>query len=591
MKMYEDNGFKFYTSDMKTYEDNGFEFYTSGMKTYEDNGFKFYTQYDSIKTQSKCFVSLYFLGKTDNRSGKAYMGENNEKNSIIRGYGKLCRGIFLILLLVIGAVEIFVFKIDRDAVDIYKVEIGRVENELREHAAETAYEPDLSAYDTILGIERLNSDSASASEQNSTSAPASERNSESASESEQNSARTSGADPAPSSEFFTSNNPYVIRNIAGTLYRIEYDTGHEGESGRAFLIVNIVIACVILAVIIVLIYIYFAIIRNFHKLSAYPFELAKGNLTTPLEAKRTKYFGKFLWGLDMLREKLETEKNENLELQKEKNLFLLSLSHDIKTPLSAIKLYSAALRKNLYTDEDKIRSVAVKIDENAGEIENYVAKVISSSGDDFLNFDVKDGEFYLSEALSSIRSYYSDKLAAVGTKLSFDDYSDVLIKGDRDRLIEVLQNILENAIKYGDGREIGVSFEDEDGARLICIRNTGCTLPDEELGHIFDSFYRGSNVGSRGGSGLGLYICKKIMARMKGDVFAQILDEHSHSPAEGSGDETQVIAPQTEGSKRVTASQAEGSMRGTAPKADRSMQETAIQTDRSMQVTVVCCKR
>ena len=510
------------------------------------------------------------------------MGENNEKNSIIRGYGKLCLGIFLILLLVIGAVEIFAFKIDRDAVDIYKVEIGRVENELREHAVETAYEPDLSAYDTILGIERLNSDSASASEQNSS--------------------RTSDADSAPSPEFFTSNNPYVIRNIAGTLYRIEYDTGHEGESGRAFLIVNIVIACVILAVIIVLIYIYFAIIRNFHKLSAYPFELAKGNLTTPLEAKRTKYFGKFLWGLDMLREKLETEKNENLELQKEKNVFLLSLSHDIKTPLSAIKLYSAALRKNLYTDEDKIRSVAVKIDENAGEIENYVAKVISSSGDDFLNFDVKDGEFYLSEALSSIRSYYSDKLAAVGTKLSFDDYSDVLIKGDRDRLIEVLQNILENAIKYGDGREIGVSFEDEDGARLICIRNTGCTLPDEELGHIFDSFYRGSNVGSRGGSGLGLYICKKIMARMKGDVFAQILDEHSHSPAEGSGDETQVIAPQEEGNKRVTATQTEGNMREaaiqeegnkrvTATQTDRSMQVTATQADRSMQVTVVCCKR
>ena len=53
-----DSGFKFYTSDMKMYEDNGFKFYTSGMKTYEDNGFKFYTQYGSIKTQSKCFVSL-----------------------------------------------------------------------------------------------------------------------------------------------------------------------------------------------------------------------------------------------------------------------------------------------------------------------------------------------------------------------------------------------------------------------------------------------------------------------------------------------------------------------------------------------------
>ena len=90
--------------------------------------------------------------------------------------------------------------------------------------------------------------------------------------------------------------------------------------------------------------------------------------------------------------------------------------------------------------------------------------------------------------------------------------------------MEVLQNIFENAIKYGDGRFIGVSFEDEDGARLISVTNSGCTLSEEELGHIFDSFYRGSNVGSRGGSGLGLYICKKLMGRMKGDVFAQILD-------------------------------------------------------------------
>ena len=416
----------------------------------------------------------------------------NERNSVRRAYARLCISIFVVLLLIIVAVEFVMFKSSREGIDIYKVEVGRVENELRAHAGTPGYEPDISAYETILRVERYEPESMNPED--------------------------------GSGDFFNSDNAYVVRDVAGTLWRIDYDTNGDSERVYMFIVVNLVTAGVVLAVAVVLLYIYFAIIRNFHRLSDYPFELAKGNLVTPMKAEKTKYFGRFLWGLDMLREKLEAEKVENLELQKEKNVFLLSLSHDIKTPLSAIKLYSAALRKNLYTDEDKIREVAEKIDENAGEIENYVAKVISASGDDFLNFDVREGEFYLSEALDSIRSYYSDKLAAIGTKLTFNDCTDVLIKGDRDRLIEVLQNIFENAIKYGDGREIDVSFSDEEGARLISVKNTGCTLSEEELGHIFDSFYRGSNVGSRGGSGLGLYICKKLMARMKGDVFAQILD-------------------------------------------------------------------
>ena len=418
------------------------------------------------------------------------------KNSVIKAYMRLCISILLILLLIIVVVEVFMFKIGRDEVDIYKVEIGRVEHELLAHAGDPGFEPDVSAYETILGVKKSENKDYFITDS------------------------VSAADP----EFFYSDNAYVIRDIAGTLYRIEYEDDPEGESRRAFLIVNIVIAGMVIAVAIVLFYISLVIIRNFHKLSGYPSELAKGNLVAPMKAEKTRYFGRFLWGLDMLRDKLESEKNENLELQKEKNVFLLSLSHDIKTPLSAIKLYSAALRKNLYTDPGKIREVAEKIDENAGEIENYVAKVISTSGDEFLSFDVRDGEFYLSEAIGVIESYYSDKLANIGTILTIDSYNDILVAGDRDRFVEVLQNIFENAIKYGDGRFIGVSFEDEDGARLISVTNSGCTLSEEELGHIFDSFYRGSNVGSRGGSGLGLYICKKLMGRMKGDVFAQILD-------------------------------------------------------------------
>lgn len=102
------------------------------------------------------------------------------------------------------------------------------------------------------------------------------------------------------------------------------------------------------------------------------------------------------------------------------------------------------------------------------------------------------------------------------------EYSDCILKGDLDRFVEVLQNIIENAIKYGDGHSIEILFDREEDCRLVAVRNSGCTLSDAELPHIFDSFWRGSNVGSNSGSGLGLYICRHLMRKMDGDIFAEI---------------------------------------------------------------------
>ncbi len=142
-----------------------------------------------------------------------------------------------------------------------------------------------------------------------------------------------------------------------------------------------------------------------------------------------------------------------------------------------------------------------------------------------LRYFLKATDFYLSQVIDRVTAYYSDKLKLTGTEFSVGSLSDCLISGDPDRLEEVLQNIFENAIKYGDGREISMSFSDEEDSRLITVSNSGCTLSDQELTHIFDSFWRGSNVGSRQGSGLGLYICSRLMKEMGGDIFADNSDE------------------------------------------------------------------
>lgn len=321
---------------------------------------------------------------------------------------------------------------------------------------------------------------------------------------------------------YRSDSDYLVKEIGGRLYRFDYtlQVGGAGETG----LFNILSGAVCAFVLGLLAYVYFAILRPFAKISEYPAELAKGHLTSPLRGSRAKYFGQFLWGLDLLREKLENQRSAALELQRQNKTMLLSLSHDMKTPLGVIELYAKALEKGLYRDEEKKRDVVRSMTAKCEEIRGYIDRIVKASGDDFMNLEIKPGEFYLSALIGSIGAYYRDKLDLLQTGFHIGSFSDCLLSGDPERAVEVLQNIIENAVKYGDGRLIEITFSREEDCQLVQIANTGCTLSDNELPHIFESFWRGSNVGSTGGSGLGLYICRSLMRRMNGDIFAQTSD-------------------------------------------------------------------
>ena len=188
-------------------------------------------------------------------------------------------------------------------------------------------------------------------------------------------------------------------------------------------------------------------------------------------------------------------------------------------------MYSKALVADLYDTKEKKDEALQGISKNVKEIKGYVDEIVKASREDFLHLEVEQGEVYLSKVIESIRIYYKEKLSVVHTDFSVEDYSECLIKGDQNRLIEVLQNIMENAIKYGDGKSISISFEDEEDCKLIHIENSGKELKEEELPNLFDSFYRGSNSHGVKGNGLGLYICKTLMRKMDGDVYAKNLEQ------------------------------------------------------------------
>lgn len=322
--------------------------------------------------------------------------------------------------------------------------------------------------------------------------------------------------------FYEGNSDYVVREIDGVLYRFEYTAKAKTITSGMLWSVNVALVLMGLLVFLVLWYVRQKVLRPFTKMENVPYELSRGNLTVPLTESKTRFFGRFVWGVNLLRENIEQQKERELSLQKEKKTLLLSLSHDIKTPLSAIKLYAKALSKGLYAEPERQAEIAESINTKADEIEGFVSEIIHASSEDFLSFELHMGEFYLSELLEEIRAYYGEKLALIKTEFVMGMYADCLLTGDKDRAVEVLQNLMENAIKYGNGEMIGITVAQEENCVLISVRNGGCTLPENELSHIFESFWRGSNTENKKGSGLGLYICRQLMRRMGGEIYAEV---------------------------------------------------------------------
>lgn len=397
----------------------------------------------------------------------------------MKSFQKIFAAVVIVIIILFIVCNILLLYYSISSGRMYRVEANRIEYAIEQGGIESI---DLSEYDTITGVYILSDDNKKA--------------------------------------FFETESDYIIREIGGELYRIEYSA--PSINSNIILIVNIFLIAMAALIIGFMLFIGQNIIKPFYKLSEVPYELSKGNLTVPIKESKNKFFGKFVWGINLLREKLEQTKLCELDLQKERKTLLLSLSHDIKTPLSAIKLYSKALSKELYADRQKQIKIAENINEKADEIESFVSEIIKASNEDFLHLEVNIDEFYLSQAISKISEYYSEKLSLVGTEFTIGEYFDCILKGDLNRLIEVIQNIIENSIKYGDGHEISMVFSEEEDCQLITVKNSGCTLPEKELPHIFESFWQGSNVGNHSGSGLGLYICRKLMHSMDGEIFAEI---------------------------------------------------------------------
>lgn len=398
----------------------------------------------------------------------------------------------IMYLFLASVVGLKIYKMDLERSGAYKVEMNRILNSL---SKEKDFDRlDLASYNYIKKVEFL---------------PVSEINEE------------------KNTEFYGEVNDMQTRIKAwyedGTLLgyvKFIYKTEDSGIR-ELFLIMEVGFFVMEVFLIGILLYLKKRLLTPFQRISDMPGELAKGHLKGEVKEEKSRYFGEFVWGIGQLKDALDVSKRRRLHLEKEKKELLLSLSHDIKTPLNTIKLYGKALEENMYQEEVQKKHAYHQIGEKAVQIEKFVEEIMKTSREDILDFDIQSGEFYLSDLMKKVLNTWQEKCAVRLLELQIDTFENRLIKGDIDRAQEVVENIFENGFKYGDGRRIEISFFEEDYCQLIRIFNTGEPVTDNEFNHIFESFFRGANSQGKQGSGLGLYICREIMRRMDGEIFAE----------------------------------------------------------------------
>jgi len=197
--------------------------------------------------------------------------------------------------------------------------------------------------------------------------------------------------------------------------------------------------------------------------------------------------------------------------------FLADVSHELRTPLTVIKGNVDLMRRMKAADEESLSS----IDQEAGRLTRLVGGLLmlaqAESGKLTLNFAPVELDLLLTEVFTEMRV-----LAGSKVHVHLNDIDQVMVNGDRDRLKQVLLNLVANAILYTPpGGDIFLSISKLGDQARIIVRDTGPGIPAEDLPHIFDRFYRAEKSRTRSktsGFGLGLSIAHWIVEHHDGQI-------------------------------------------------------------------------
>lgn len=257
--------------------------------------------------------------------------------------------------------------------------------------------------------------------------------------------------------------------------------------------------------------------------------IAEGNLDYELVPESDDEFGELISSFEEMRRRLKDSAKEQLRYEQMSRMLIGNISHDLKTPITAIKGYVEGLRDGVASSPEKQEKYLNTIYNKANELDKLVDELNFYS---LVDTDRVPYHFVKIQA----KDFFDEWQEALAQELEAEEWTlvyrnkiapETWMVGDPEQLKRALSNIISNAVKYRDReKEISrLSIRIRERRRMIrvSIRDNGVGIREEDLPHIFDRFFRSDSARSpaTGGNGIGLSIVKKILEDHGGRVWAE----------------------------------------------------------------------
>jgi len=273
-------------------------------------------------------------------------------------------------------------------------------------------------------------------------------------------------------------------------------------------------------------WVYQSILRPIGKLQEGAKKIRDGNLDFTIEAEDDDEIGQLCQNFEEMRIRLKESTEEKIQYDKESKELISNISHDLKTPITAIKGYVEGIMDGVASSPEKLDKYIRTIYNKANDMDRLIDELTFYS-----KIDTNKIPYNYSKI--NVANYFRDcidevglELEARGVELGYFNYvdEDVMVIADAEQMKRVINNIIGNSLKYMDKKRgiINIRLLDVGDFVQIEIEDNGKGIGPKELPNIFDRFYRtdSSRNSSKGGSGIGLSIVKKIVEDHGGKIWA-----------------------------------------------------------------------
>lgn len=339
-----------------------------------------------------------------------------------------------------------------------------------------------------------------------------------------------------------SENGIYIGEVQSLVKQVDF-TGSNGEEGSAFIVTdvrkmlpevtafmrNILVAILGILVItgaLLVMWIYRGIQSPLAKMQQAAQNIKEGNLDFELTPDADDELGQLCQDFEDMRKRLKDNAEEKLAYDKESKELISNISHDLKTPITAIKGYVEGIMDGVADTPEKMDKYIRTIYNKANEMDLLINELTLYSKIDTNRIPYNFGTM-------SVNAYFDDcaedlklELEEHGVEFGYFNYvgEEVQIIADAEQLKRVVNNIITNSLKYMDKKRARINLRVKDVGDFIQVEleDNGKGIAAKDLPYIFDRFYRtdASRNSSKGGSGIGLSIVKKIVEEHGGKIWA-----------------------------------------------------------------------